>query len=227
MLSHADICGLVAASYSQKPTWQAGDDIRAVGTQIGDEFVVAIPGTTDLRGWLDDFSAWPTLFPIIGAYHDGFGKWGLRLADMILPALPKGGRIVIAGHSLGGALALVLAAAYAAAKRPPARVVVVGCPRGAFMGNLTAGPLLRQALELFAYDDYGDPIPDVPLWPMWKRLVRGAMLGKPESILLPSMSRHAITLYLANLELIFGPIAPAIAALLASLNPPPAPGVAP
>jgi hypothetical protein len=200
MLTHTQICTFVAASYNQAATWTAGDDIRAVGTQVGDEFVVAIPGTTDLQGWLDDFSIWPRVFPTIGTYHEGFGKWGLALAQLVLPAVGASGRLVIAGHSLGGALALVLAACSAARKRPPARVLTFGCPRGAFMGNMVAGPLVRSALEAVEYRNWGDPIPDVPPWPTWKHAVKGTMLGAPIHDLAGSMQDHAIQLYSAHLK---------------------------
>jgi len=194
MLSHAAICGLVAASYSEKSTWVAGDDIRAVGSQQGDEYVVAVPGTTDLQGWLDDFSFWPTAFPMIGPYHDGFGKWGLALAAMVLPALPAIGRVVFAGHSLGGQLAQVMAAIYHSKTTRQARVVVFGCPRGALMTNIVAGPLVRAGLEAIEYRNAGDPVPETPPWPMWKHNAKGVDIGAP------SLGAHAMALYLGNLQ---------------------------
>lgn len=202
MLTHAAICDLVAASYSQKPTWQAGDDIGAWITSVGNETVVAIKGTTDLQGWLDDFSIWPHVFPVIGTYHEGFGRWGLKLADLVLAAVPASGHLVIAGHSLGGQLALVLAAVYASIKGKcaPMRVLTFGCPRGAFMGNMVAGPLVRSALEAVEYRNYSDPVPNVPPWPMWKHAMKGTMLGAPVHDLAPSMQDHAIELYNAHLK---------------------------
>ncbi len=202
MLSYSDICNLVAASYNQGATWTAGDDIRAVGTQVGDEFVVAIPGTTDLAGWLKDFSIWPKPFPIIGTYHEGFGKWGLKLGDLVLKDVPSTGRVVFAGHSLGAQLAQVLAAVYASVKgkSPPMRVITVGCPRGAFMGNLTAGGLVRSGLEAVSFRNFGDPVCEAPPWPMWKHNVSLTTLGSHFHDMAPSMADHAITLYLSNLK---------------------------
>jgi hypothetical protein len=195
MLTHAEICTLVAASYTQKPTWQVADDIRAVGTRVGNEFVVAIPGTDDIAGWLDDFSFWPNRFPTIGIYHDGFGRWGLALAALIIPKVPQDVRLIISGHSLGGALGLVFAAVWAAAKNPPARVILFGCPRGAFIGNIVAGPLQRSALELVEYRTYGDPVPSLPPYPLWKHAKRGTMVGAPIHALAPSVADHNIALY--------------------------------
>ena len=178
------------------------DDVRAVRTKIGDETVVAIPGTVNIEQWLIDFSAWPKSFPYIGTYHEGFGLWGLKLAELVLPALPASGRVVLAGHSLGAELAQVSAAAYASAKGKiaPMRVVTFGCPRGAFIGNITAGGLVRSGLEAVSYRNAGDPVCEVPPWPMWKHNVRLTTIGAPIHAQAPSMADHAIALYLTNLK---------------------------
>ncbi|MFZ1965030.1 MAG: hypothetical protein WAU78_16475, partial [Roseiarcus sp.] len=84
-------------------------------------------------------------------------------------------------------------------------VVVLGCPRGAFAGNLRAGALLGQALELVEYRNHGDPIPNVPPWPMWKHAAKGTMLGDPVRALAPSMANHAIGLYQANVRALATP----------------------
>jgi hypothetical protein len=202
MLTHQQICALVAQSYSVPATWQCGNDVRAVGTKVGDEFVVAIPGTVNLAQWMIDFSIWPQSYPIIGTYHEGFGLWGLKLAEQVLPGLPPSGRVVFAGHSLGAQLAQVAAACCAAknGKHPPMRVVTFGCPRGAFMGNLTAPGLIRTALEAVSYHNCGDPICEVPPLPMWKHNVSLTTIGSPIHAQAPSMADHTIALYLSNLK---------------------------
>jgi len=197
MLTHSAICDLVAESYKVPATWQCGNDVRAVGTKIGDEFVVTIPGTVNLQQWMIDFSAWPKPFPYIGTYHEGFGLWGLKLADAVLKNLPANRRIIFAGHSLGAQLAQVLAAVYASQKHKtaPIRVITFGCPRGAFIGNLTAPSLLRSALEAVSYRNFGDPVCEVPPLPMWKHNVSLTTLGSHFHALAPSMEDHAIDLY--------------------------------
>ncbi len=201
MLTYSAICELVAESYHVPATWNAGREVRAVGTQVGNEFVVACPGTVNLQQWMIDFSAWPKPFPYIGTYHEGFGLWGLKLADLVLRALPNTGRIVFAGHSLGGALAQVLAAVYASENHAPSmRVVTFGCPRGAFMGNLTAGGLVRSGLEAVSFRNFGDPVCEVPPWLIWKHNVSLTTLGTHLQHAAPSMADHSIELYLDNLK---------------------------
>jgi hypothetical protein len=202
MLTHQQICALVAQSYSVPATWKCGNDVRAVGTKIGDEFVVAVPGTVNLAQWMIDFSIWPKPFPYIGTYHEGFGLWGLKLCEAVLKDLPSNCRAIFAGHSLGAQLAQVMAAVFAALKHKiaPMRVVTFGCPRGAFMGNLTAPGLIKTALEAVSYHNCGDPICEVPPLPMWKHNVGLTEIGSPIHAGAPSMADHAIALYLSNLK---------------------------
>ena len=202
MLTYSAICELVAESYHVPATWQCGNDVRAVGTQVGDEFVVAVPGTQNLAQWLIDFSAWPKPCPYIGTYHEGFGLWGLKLCDLVLKDVPSTGRVVFAGHSLGAQLAQVLAAVYASVKgkAPPMRVVTVGCPRGAFMGNLTAGGLVRSGLEAMSFRNFGDPVCEVPPWLIWKHNVSLTTLGDRLVENVPTMADHSVALYLSRLK---------------------------
>jgi hypothetical protein len=202
MIAHSEICNLVAESYKVPATWQCGNDVRAVGTKVGDEFVVAVPGTVNLAQWMIDFSVWPKPFPFIGSYHEGFGLWGLKLCEAVLKDLPANGRVIFAGHSLGAQLAQVLAAVFATLKHKiaPMRVVTFGCPRGAFIGNITAGPLVRSALEAISYRNYGDPVCEVPPMPMWKHNVGLTSVGSAAHVPIGTMTDHAIGLYQQNVE---------------------------
>jgi pimeloyl-ACP methyl ester carboxylesterase len=200
MLSDAQICDLVGESYNLAPTVVAGDDIRAVVTRIGDETAVACPGTTDLAGWLDDFTIWPRLFPVLGWYHDGFGRCGSALYEAAAAKLAVDGRVVFCGHSLGAQLAQVLAARFAAARGHSFRCVVFGCPRGAFIGNWTSGRLVRSGLQAIEYRNYGDPVCVIPPRPMWKHNTRHRDVGARVHALAPAPANHDIALYSANLR---------------------------
>lgn len=201
-LSHAALASIVAASYGQAPSVEAGDNVRAVYVPGDSEFVIAVPGTTDLAGWLRDFSAWPAWFPTIGVCHEGFGSGGLALWTKI----KRDARAVDAplrtyvGHSLGGALALVLAVLHAAEKPGPFRVITFGAPRIPCFLDPFFRSGLRKCVEAVEYARAGDPVPNVPTRPFYQHCVRPTVIGTPvpASILHPT-ANHAIALYCSDL----------------------------
>ena len=108
--------------------------------------------------------------------------------------------IIFSGHSLGAQLAQVLAACYASLTGRKARVVTFGCPRGAFMGNLTAGGLVRSGLEAVSFRNFGDPVCEVPPWLIWKHNVSLTTLGDRLVENVPTMADHSVALYLSRLK---------------------------
>lgn len=145
--------------------------------------------------------------------HRGFRDGVLRLMPLIRNALldfGRGRRLVITGHSLGGALAEVLGGILAERGTPPRLVVTFGAPRT----RTAPWP------AWFAHDRYvaeGDPIPYVPLCltgfrhtTMPRVLTRGGIkarmgfLGRVKTFL-PfgrlGRSAHSIQNYLSLLEI--------------------------
>ncbi|HYA07756.1 MAG TPA: hypothetical protein VEF90_17855 [Xanthobacteraceae bacterium] len=198
MLSHADLAVLAGRSYSGPQSGSVALDVRYDLVPRGPELIVVVPGThpSDPLDWLRDLSAWPYWFPGIGPCHDGFGSGGAALWARLSTELPRGKRIVYTGHSLGGALAQVLAAYHAAEGLPPCRVVTFGAPRVPLGLNFYFGRLVRSALEAVEYRRAGDPVPSVPTWPLFAHPTRGVVIGKalPDPI-----ANHSIALYAANL----------------------------
>jgi pimeloyl-ACP methyl ester carboxylesterase len=205
-LTHAQIVSQVAASYSQKPTVIAGDQMRCVVTEYANEILICVPGTTDLYGWLEDCDIWPHHFPVIGWCHQGFGSTGLKLWETYRAGYRDSGKLVtIAGHSLGGAQASVMAVRHAAQFDAPFRRVTFGSPRVRAFWNLDFKHYMRKAaLDSPIYWRAGDPICTVP-----NRLPLGCFLhdqnrlsiGKP----VPSrfddpIENHAIFLYEKDLN---------------------------
>lgn len=206
MLSDADLASFVAKTYALKPDVWAGDNVRAMFLERGGEFVIGVPGTTDLDGWLRDFSAWPLWFDTIGLCHAGFGSGGQALWQLVKPKIPRTKRIIYAGHSLGGALAQVLGAMHAAEMPSlPFEVVTFGSPRVALCCNPLFHWLLGKALRIELYARRGDPIPDVPFKPLYLHHHRLDLIGEP----VPGsenlkgdfdLTNHAINLYSADLR---------------------------
>ena len=184
------------------PILHADDDIRLVLDQREDEILVVIPGTTDRAGWLDDFAIWPRHFSELGWYHEGFGSKGIALFRVLMPHLPPSGSgmtTTYVGHSLGAALAEVLAILHARSFFGTHRLVTFGCPRGAALWNFRAESYLRSAREIKRFSRAGDPIPHVPFWPLWKHLSRGSSIGTPARSVDP-MANHNINLYAQDLK---------------------------
>lgn len=116
--------------------WRMGGRVFSIGdTQgfvaTGDRVsIVAFRGTEGLGDWLHNIDILGTDFPPTGGrVHGGFVRAWSVVGDLVRRALDEGqGRTVwFTGHSLGGAIAVLAAAAEAA--RKPAGVVTFGQPR--------------------------------------------------------------------------------------------------
>ena len=177
--SDLDLCRIVARSYTDATWWAA--ELSALYTLADGRRVIAIPGTKrEIGEWLRDFDAWPVWDGDLGICHRGFrdGAWELwRRSPLSLrglgrppgsqerrPALNSvdfGGGAIVVGHSLGGALALLLAGILVARRTPPAAVVTFGAPR---CGSWKLRRLLSP-IAVRSYRNGDDPVPDVPWLP--------------------------------------------------------------
>ena len=92
--------------------------------------ILAFRGTHELRDWITDAEFWREPGPA-GTVHHGF----LRAADSVLPALlralppPRVAPVYLTGHSLGGALAMLVAYELFLREIPVAGVITFGQPR--------------------------------------------------------------------------------------------------
>ena len=152
--SDLDLCRVVARSYT-KATWWAGE-LSALYTIAGDRRVIAIPGTKrEIGEWLRDFDAWPVWDSALGICHRGFrdGAWGLWRLSPLADADFYGA--IIVGHSLGGALALLLGGILMAERITPAAIVTFGAPR---CGSWKLRRLL-SSIPVRSYRNGDDPVP--------------------------------------------------------------------
>ena len=159
-VTSSDAAAIVARSY-KSATWYAGE-LSALYTVSNNSRIIAIPGTKrEIGEWLRDFDAMPILDRDLGICHRGFrnGAWELYRRSP-LTAHDFAGSVIV-GHSLGGALALLLAAICVFIQQPPRAVVTFGAPR---CGSWKLRRLLRR-VPLRLYRNGDDPVPDVPWLP--------------------------------------------------------------
>lgn len=130
------------------------------------EVVIAIRGTETIAEWVSDANALQVDFPVMASplypkVHRGFAEIynTLRTADGLLvkhhAALARA-NVVVAGHSLGGALATLLAADVGAAE-----LVTFGGPR---VGNADFCACAAKRIgRVERFVNLRDPVPKVPL----------------------------------------------------------------
>lgn len=201
MLSHADLAILAGRSYSGPQSVTVALDVRADYLPRPGELIVVCPGThpDDPLDWIRDLRALPSWIPSLGLLHSGFGKGGLTLWRDARKKLPATGLVSYIGHSLGGALAQVLAACHAH-ERPqqPFRMISFGAPRVASVGNWRFAPLVRRGVQAIEYQRAGDIVPFVPPRIFDKHPTRGDRIGKAAPGIAIA-ANHAMTRYAADL----------------------------
>ena len=131
--------------------------------------VIAFRGTDSKEDWAKNSKAlWPKRHPLGGKVHRGFLEVSEQVKSHVMQILrnlgPRKRRILLTGHSLGGAIATELAAAICAAK--PAwldeiEVATFGAPR------LGDGQFEKSYEQLVGNSHWwfvnsGDPVPHLP-----------------------------------------------------------------
>jgi predicted lipase len=182
---------LSASAYTATPTFTARD-IHAVLTGN----VLAFRGTTkDVLDWLTDIEVFGVRKDKqLGTMHAGFLDAGERIFTVARGKLPPHG-VTLTGHSLGGALALVVGALMCVAGKPPALIVTFGAPR---VGMLKCRKVLAH-VTIREYRNGNDPVPDVPTWPYQHMVKKLTMIGDKSQDLL-ALDRHFIAAYIAALS---------------------------
>jgi hypothetical protein len=135
--------GMREVRFFYKPTVQCGIFATMPGRQKGFA-VLVFRGTNGLETWLSNLTTFQVRWPGGGMVHSGFKKEFFKVWPEVAEVLEEIDLpLFFAGHSLGGALALL-----AASLHKPRAVYTFGCPRvgdPVFAAGLEGVPVYRIA----------------------------------------------------------------------------------
>lgn len=148
---------LAALSY-KRFTLSVGD-VQILVVQEDGVVVVVVRGTSSPLDWLRGLRFVPWYSWRLGWCHSGFLKGARGVWSQLIGILAgMDGPVYLVGHSLGGAVATVLAAMLLLVGRSPVALVTFGSPR---VGAARLGKILSR-VPTRRYVNGSDPVPLVP-----------------------------------------------------------------
>ena len=191
MLDPVELARLCAEAYAVPPYLEVGD-VHLIKRPHAVGWVYVFRGSADCADWACDLEAIPWPHPDLQAtVHEGFGRdvdavWPALAAD--LGAVPVG----LAGHSKGGADAILVGLRMALAGIAPAFIVTFGAPR-VFLGG---HPVCLDRVLQAHYRHGCDLVPTLPPGDWWRHPADLIAVGQPGD----PIRDHFIAGYLAALS---------------------------
>lgn len=147
--------------------------------------IVAFRGTQpeNWENWRTNLSAWLESWSAGGHVHRGFASAAMAIDDQVRNWLSlarlNSERIIFAGHSLGGAVATLLATLH-----KPDCVVTIGTPR---IGDARFAAAL-SGVKVRRYQNCADIVPNVPLPPFYQHVAVAQYIDRSGNILGPTQA---------------------------------------
>ncbi len=164
-MNDLDLARLAEQVTTANPTWQVDKDVAGLLAVIDGVKIASFRGTrkptVDLFGALYDIRRDLDIAIVndqqLGGCHQGFITGGRAIAPDVMSSIGNDPWIAI-GHSLGGAIAIIVAAEAIVNGWPPLAVVTYGAPRVGFakLRSIFDGSRVRQ------YRRGNDPVTEVP-----------------------------------------------------------------
>lgn len=149
-----------------------GTKVFFFGTQLtggfliewGDVICVAFRGSSSLREWLNNLKIW-SVETEIGRLHAGlyqsFIEVGPFLFKLVLPGILSGYKLIVTGHSRGGALALLFAALVHFNRHSVHAVYTFGSPKVGDQVFVDWSKIKLNA-PVLNFVSGNDPVPSLP-----------------------------------------------------------------
>ena len=203
MIAAALLAGLCADLYDDTKasawvhSWET-DNVHIAHAQAEGADILVFRGSVEVQDWIRNANAFPEWHPNLGFVHAGFAA-GL---DEVMPEVQAavGDRVVITGHSLGGARARILAALRVIEGWPVEQVTVFGSPRPGF-ANI-ARVIQKSGMSHSSYRNRNDPVPLVPgVLPFWEHTEAWTPIdARPADTDFAPLRDHDIGLYVSGLS---------------------------
>ena len=163
---------------------------RAIVEHTEDGLTIAFPGSDNIACWLADLDVWIKDVDGVGFVHAGFWAAWTKIADGV-KAKACDEKVVLTGHSLGAALAILAGAALCLAGKPPKAIFAFEPPRVSI--NNTLSNLFRENhVDVFLYRNGYDVVPMVPrVLHSWQHCGPLINIGEP-FLPVPNIEDHDI-----------------------------------
>jgi hypothetical protein len=197
-ISDLDLAKLAQAAYTIPPTWSCQDVHACLTKTVDNIYIVSFRGTTkDREDWIRDLEAWPKKHPQMGYVHAGF-LIGIELVSAQILKDLKGKKVIFNGHSLGGALAILMAALFILDGNDPSLVTLVtfGAPK---VGSYKLKRILNVVTECRQYRHCLDPVTEVPTF-FWFYVHQRTLIKLTENGQIITVEDHFMKDYIRALQ---------------------------
>jgi predicted lipase len=177
---------------ASKEVYENWLDVSVKSIEGTDKVLIACAGTEDIADWLTNFAF---LFNR-DMVHRGFLNNAFRIMALVLNKVNVNQSLILTGHSLGGATAVLLGVALKLWGFNVEQIITFGCPR---VGNKQFSDYYQSlSIPTIHYVCGSDIVPSTPPWLLGFRTLPGLRVVLPSKKMFRIISDHRISSYLKH-----------------------------